>query len=81
LHYDGTLGCLVDVDAEDEGYTDCKEVLKGTERKVLQKGDFIEAQPIGSLEGFPEGNICELSRYIGQSASLQTPSSRTPSPD
>ena len=71
----------MDVDAEDEGYTDCKEVLKGTERKVLQKGDFIEAQPIGSLEGFPEGNICELSRYIGQSASLQKPSSRTPPPD
>ena len=56
----------MDVDAEDEGYTDCNGARKGTERKVLQKGDFIEAQPIGSLEGLPGGNICELSRYIGQ---------------
>ncbi len=55
----------MDFDAEYEGYTDCKGALKGNERKVLQKGDFIEAQPIGSLEGLPEGNICELSRHIG----------------
>lgn len=55
----------MDFDAEYEGYTDCKGALKDNERKVLQKGDFIEALLFGFLDGLPRGNICELSRHIG----------------
>jgi hypothetical protein len=50
--------CLVDVDAEDEGHTDCMGALKCTERKVLQKGDLRNAS--AASKAFREGTSSNL---------------------